>query len=83
MHKTAKDAYDKVKTEVDALLAKQEPAETKDPVKQATQRTPEQQAKLESLPTTGDPATVWAVGMAIVGLAAAAGGAHFRHRRDE
>ncbi len=77
----AQEAYDRVKAEVDALLAKQEPAE--EPVQQASQRTPEQQARLETLPTTGDPAAVWAAGLAVAGHAAAAGGAHFRRRDEE
>lgn len=71
----AKEAYDKLC----AMMGwGEEPEQT---VQQAGGRTPEQQAKLEALPTTGDPAAV-AGAVALVGIAAVAGCAHFRRRRD-
>lgn len=76
----AKEAYDKL---VALMGWDEEPEqEVTGTTRPAGDRTPEQQAKLEALPTTGDPTSLAFAGMALAGVAAVAGGAHFRRRRD-
>lgn len=82
-HTAAKNAYDKVKAEVDARLAQE--SESEAPVQQAAMKTsPATETAGDSdLLQTGDPASVMAAAAALAGMAALAGGAHFRRRRDE
>lgn len=74
----AKDAYDRLC----ALMGWDE-----QPVQQAAGKVPYEPKHMkasdeETLAQTGDPSAALAAGMALAGVAAVAGGAHFRRRRD-
>lgn len=70
----AQDAFDTLEAEL-------KPAEEA-AMQQAVQHTSRGQASSVGLAQTGDPATAMAAGMALIGIAAVAGGAHFRRRED-